>query len=155
MNAFPPLGMVMHSDIDISEFWCWNEECPNYGKKGQGNIFLKERKGPNQRALLMCKTCRHCFSETHGTPFFGLKTPIDEVARALSLIPEKGSIRAVARYTGHKPDTIIDWIRLAGSHAKEVNDYFLQEMDLDKVQVDEIWAYIKKRRKTSCQARKT
>ena len=103
----------------------------------------------------MCKTCRHCFSETHGTPFYGLKTTVDEVARALSLLPEKGSIRAVARYTGHKPDTIIRWIKLAGAHAKEVNDYFLQEMHLDEVQIDEIWSYIKKRRKTPSQARKT
>lgn len=144
----------MNSDIDISELWCWNEKCTNYGTKGRGNIFLKERKGPHQRALFMCRTCRCCFSETHGTPFFGLKTPIDEVARALSLIPERGSIRAVGRFTGHKPDTIISWIKLAGAHAREVNDYFLQDMNLTQVQVDEIWSFIKKRRKTSNQARK-
>ncbi len=144
----------MRSNIDVSDFWCWNEGCSDYGKRGRGNIRVKEIMKKSQRTLLLCKTCGHCFSETRGTAFFGLKTPIDEVASALSLLPEKGSIRAVARYTGHKPDTIIEWIKLAGAHAKEVNDYFLQEMHLDKVQVDEIWSYIKKRRKTSSQARK-
>lgn len=145
----------MHSDIDVSEFWCWNEGCPDYSKRDRGNIRVKEIMKKSQHTLLLCRTCGHCFSETRGTPFFKLKTSIDEVAHALSLLPEKGSIRAVARYTGHKPDTIIEWIKLAGAHAKEVNDYFLQEMHLDKVQIDEIWSYIKKRRKTSSQARKT
>lgn len=145
----------MRSDIDVSEFWCWNEECSDYGKKDQGNIRVKEYKGKNQRALLLCKTCGRCFSETRGTPFFGLKTSVVEVARTLALLPERGSIRGVARYRGHKPDTVIEWIKLAGAHAKEVNDYFLQDLELDQVQVDEIWSFIKKKRKTSSQARKT
>ena len=138
----------MSSDIDVSDFWCWNEECPDYGKKGQGNIRFKEYKGKCQNALLRCKTCGRCFSETRGTPFHNQETPADEITLALSLLPEKGSIRAVGRVTGHKPDTIIRWIRLAGAHAKEVNEYFLQEMEMTQVQVDEIWAFIKKKRKT-------
>jgi len=77
-----------------------------------------------------------------------METSSDEITRALALLPEKGSIRAVGRVTGHKPDTIIRWIRLAGAHAKEVNKYFLQEMKMTQVQVDEIWAFIKKKRKT-------
>lgn len=145
----------MKSDIDIEEFWCWNKECPNYGKKGKGNIRVKERRGKDQRALLLCKTCGHCFSETRGTPFFGLKTPIDEVVRALALLPERGSMRAVGRATGHKVDTIISWVDIAGAHAKEVNDYLLQDLRLDQVQVDEIWAFIKKRRKISSLGRKS
>jgi len=23
----------MTSEIDLSQFWCWNEECPDYGNK--------------------------------------------------------------------------------------------------------------------------
>jgi len=145
----------MCSEINVDEYWCWNKECPDYGLKGRGNIRLKERKGPNHRALMLCRSCGHCFSETHGTPFFGLKTPMEEVIRTLALIPERGSIRAAARYTGHKPNTIIDWIDVAGQHTREVNDMFLAEMELTQVQVDEIWTFIKKRRKTYSRARRT
>lgn len=141
--------MEMHSDIEITDYWCWNRECPDYGKKDYGNIRVKEIRGKEQRALLQCRTCLHCFSETRGTPFFGLRTSLDEVARTLSILSERGSIRATSRITGHKQDTIIHWIRLAGKHAKEVNDYFLQDLHMNQVQVDEIWSYIKKRRKTS------
>ncbi len=137
----------MHSNIDTSEFWCWNEECPDYGKKGKGNIVLKERYGNLENSLLKCKTCRHCFSETRGTVFFGLKTPKEEILRTLAIIPEKGSIRGVARATGHNKNAICNWLNIAGAHSKKVTEYFLQDLKLTRVQVDEIWSYIKKRKK--------
>ncbi len=69
-------------------------------------------------------TCKHCFSETHGTPFFELKTPTGEVIRTLAMFPEKGSIRGVARASGHSKDTVQRWIRVASEHCKEVTEYF-------------------------------
>ena len=138
-------GVAMQSGLDVSEFWCWNNGCPDYGKKCAGNIVFKERYGNNESVLLRCKTCGHCFSENRGTPFFSLNTPKEEVLRTLALLPEKGSIRGVARATGHDKNTICRWVELAGSHCKEINDYYLNELHLNRVQVDEIWSYIKKR----------
>ncbi len=91
----------MPTEIDLSKFWCWNKDCPDYGKKERGNIVLKERYGKQDRALLRCKTCNHCFSETRGTAFYHLNTPQDEVLRTLAMLPEKGGIRGTARATGH------------------------------------------------------
>lgn len=73
-------------------------------------------------------------------------------AEHLQLVPEKGSIRGAARMSGHDKGTICKWVYLASKHCKEVTDYFLKELRLDRVQVDEIWSYIKKRRKTSLSA---
>lgn len=139
----------MHAKVNFEEFWCWNEKCRNYGAKGKGNIVIKDYKGPEKKLLLRCITCNHSFSETRGTPFFGLKTPKEEVLRALAMLPEKGSIRGVARATGHKPNTICDWVRVAGEQCKKVNDYLLHDLHLNRVQVDEIWSFIKKKRKMS------
>ena len=135
----------MQDELDPSQFWCWDVNCPDYGKKGLGNIVLKERYGKNNTALLRCKTCGHCFSETRGTLFFGLSTPWDEVLRTLAMLPEKGSIRGVARATGHDKDAICRWMKLAGDHCNDVNNYFLNNLDLDNIQIDEIWSYIKKK----------
>lgn len=137
----------MDSKLDLSQFWCWNKDCPDYGERDKGNIMLKERYGKNNRALLKCKTCKSCFSETRGTIFFGLGTPDEEILRTLAMIPEKGSIRGTARATGHDKDSICRWLDIAGSHCKEVTDYYIQDLDLAQVQVDEIWSYIKKRKK--------
>jgi hypothetical protein len=70
---------------------------------------------------------------------------MDEVLRTLALLPEKGSVRGVARSTGHDKNAICRWVDMAGSHCREVTDYYLTELNLDRVQVDEIWSYIKKR----------
>ena len=43
--------------------------------------------------ILKCKTCGKTFSERRGTFFFGLRTPREEVLRALAMLPEKGGIR--------------------------------------------------------------
>jgi hypothetical protein len=40
-------GVATQSDLDLSAFWCWHKGCPDYGKKGVGNIILKERYGKN------------------------------------------------------------------------------------------------------------
>ncbi len=53
--------------------------------------------------------------------------------------------------SGHDKSTICKWVDLAGEHCKEVTDYFLRELRLDRVQVDEIWSYIKKGEKRRCQ----
>lgn len=132
-------------EIDLSKFWCWNEECPDYGKRENRNIVLKERYGKKNRILLQCKTCKHCFSETRGTMFFGLNTPQEEVLRTLAMIPVKGSIREAARATCHDKNTIGRWLDIAGAHSKEVTDYFLQNLNLARAQVDKIWSYRKKR----------
>lgn len=132
-------------ETDLSKLWCWNKDCPDHGKKGLGNIVLKEIYGKNNRALFKCKTCKKCFSETHGTPFFGLDTPEEEVMRTLAMIPEKGSIRGAARASGHDKNAVLRWVNLAGAHCEEVTEYFLQDLNLPSVQIDEIWSYIKKR----------
>lgn len=138
----------MADAIDVSGYWCVNPECPDYGVRGNGNIFLKERYGNQDHALFQCKICKHCFSETRGTVFFGLNTPYDEVLRTLAMIPEKGSIRGVARATGHDKNTICRWLSIAAEHCREVTNYYLTDLRLTRVQVDEIWSYVKKRRKT-------
>jgi hypothetical protein len=77
-----------------------------------------------------------------------LHAPKEEVLRVLAMLPEKGSIRGLARATNHSQSTIISWIRVAGKHCREVNEYYLNELKLERVQVDEIWSYIKKRKKS-------
>ena len=48
------MGEGMSSKTDLNEFRCWNPDCSDFGKKGEGNIFVKELRGKNQRALFSC-----------------------------------------------------------------------------------------------------
>jgi len=51
-------------EVNIDEFFCPNEACSDYGKKGKENIVLKEHYGKQNTALLRCKACKKTFS--HG-----------------------------------------------------------------------------------------
>jgi len=42
----------MDSELDLSEFCCLNKDCPNYGKKGKGNIRVKERYGSKKSGAI-------------------------------------------------------------------------------------------------------
>lgn len=72
------------SEINLASYWCCHEGCPDYGKSDLGNIVIKERYGKNDRAMLKCRTCGHCLSETRGTIFYGLNTPEEEVLKVLA-----------------------------------------------------------------------
>ena len=50
-------------DINVDDFSCPNEACPDYGKKGEGNSRLKERYGKQNTALLRCKTGKKTFRD--------------------------------------------------------------------------------------------
>ena len=136
----------MYPEIELSKYWCPRNDCKDYGITGKGNIIIKEKYGKEERYLLKCRTCKHCSRETRGTAFFGLHAPKEEVLMVLAMLPEKGSIRGLARATNHNQDTISKWIKVAGDHCKEVNEYYLNDLWLERVQVDEIWSYIKKRK---------
>jgi len=42
----------MDSELDLSEFFCLNKDCPNYGKKGKGNIRVKENRIVRQMIII-------------------------------------------------------------------------------------------------------
>jgi LacI family transcriptional regulator len=56
---------------DLSAFCCQNPRCPDYGRRGKGNLTAAMRYGPQRRRLLRCRTCKARFSERKGTPLFG------------------------------------------------------------------------------------
>lgn len=134
---------------DTSQFCCPNEECPDYGKRGKGNIVRNRRYGKQRTQLLKCKTCGESFSENRGTPFFNLRTPKEEVVDALQTLAERGSLRGTARVTGHKKDTVASWQKRAGEHAEVLREYLLHDLHLDRLEVDELYTFVKKKRRTS------
>jgi len=135
--------------MDTSQFSCPNEACTDYGLRGKGNIIRNRRYGKQRTQLLKCNTCGQSFSENRGTLFFGLRTPKEEVVDTLKILAERGSLRGTARITGHKRDTIASWQRGAGEQAEALREYLLHDLHLDRVQVDELYTFVKKSPRTS------
>src|SRR5205823_8540189 len=69
-----------------------------------------------------CHGCGRSFGVTTGTPLAGLKTDVGEIARALLVVMRRGSLRAAEEITGHKYETIGEWLRRAAAHAAALTE---------------------------------
>ena len=117
---------------DLSPFCCLNSACPDYGKRGHGNLTVTARYGPAKvRRMLRCSTCRFRFSERKGTPLFDARLPTDRVTAILAHVAEGVGTRKTARLTGVHPDTVTRYIRRAGPHAEALHDELVAFSPLD------------------------
>lgn len=110
-------------DPDLSRFCCQNECCPDYGRRGAGNLTVCGRYGKQkQYRLLYCRTCRYRFSERKGTPLFGSKLPEDKAVSLFQHLSERCGVRSTARLIGVNRNTVVRYSRLAGGHAHQLHD---------------------------------
>jgi transposase-like protein len=124
--------------------FCPNTDCADNGNpqsEDQTNI-IKFGKTKAGRQRFQCKTCGDTFVETKGTLFYRRRTPESEILDALALIAEGSRISSVARVKGHKKDTIIDWIQEAGEHAEAIEEVLLADYQIERGQLDGLWAYV-------------
>ena len=125
--------------------FCPNKTCAEYGKlqgEHQCNI-IKFGKTKAGRQRFKCKTCNQTFVETKGTMFYRRRTPEGEITETLAFVAEGSRISSLVRVKKHKEDTILAWIRAAAEHAEEIEDALLAEYNLERGQLDGLWAYVR------------
>jgi transposase-like protein len=111
---------------DLSRFCCQDPDCPDYGKRGHGNLSVCAHYGKaKQHRLLYCKTCKARFSERKGTPLFGSTLPEDKAIDLIRHVADRNGVRATARLVGVHRDTVVRYSRLLGEHARQIHDEFV------------------------------
>jgi transposase-like protein len=111
---------------DLSRFCCQDPDCPDYGKRGHGNLTVVGRYGKaQQHRLLYCRTCKARFSERKGTPLFGARLPDDQAIDLIRHLADRNGVRATARLVGVHRDTVVRYSRLLGGHARQIHDEFV------------------------------
>src|SRR5436309_1196983 len=98
------------------------------------------------RQRYCCRSCKTYFGETQGTPMYRLKTPAAEVAQALLIVMRRGSLRAAEEITGHKYETISEWLKRAARHAEALTQVLASDLHLSQVEIDEFWSFVQKQR---------
>jgi LacI family transcriptional regulator len=116
------MSEVEHEPDDLTAFCCQNPQCPDYGQRGQGNLTVPMRYGPQQRRLLRCRTCKSRFSERKGTPLFGAQLSEEKVVAVLAHIAEGVGVRKTGRLVGVHRNTVVRYGLLAGAHAQPLHD---------------------------------
>ncbi len=132
------------SALELSQYFCPNKDCKDYGLRNQSNIGKRAVYGKDNRWLLYCKTCRKKVSETRCTAFFGAKYPRETIQAIIRVVAEGNGVRATSRILGLSKDGVNHLILKAGEHCERVLSNLLMSLNLTEVQLDELWTFIKK-----------
>jgi len=134
---------------DLAQFCCQNSQCPDFGRRGAGNLTVTGRLGKiKQYRLLYCRTCRDRFSERKGTPLYRAHLPEDTVLSILEHVHEGCGVRKTARLVKVHPDTVSRYSRAVGDHSREAHDdLVVHSPETRELQMDEKWAFVAKKQK--------
>jgi len=131
---------------DVKNAFCPNIDCKDYGLQNHGNIGIRGKYGKNKdKDLLYCRTCGKRFASTRATAFFGLHLSDDKIAQIIHHAAEGVGVRATSRLLDINKDTVNRVILRAGEHCEIVLSNLLRSLKLKEAQLDELWAFVKKR----------
>jgi len=92
---------------------------------------------------LQCTSCGGYFQETHGTPLHGKRVVPERLVWAVGALAEGLGIRgAVARVFEVDPNTVLAWLVEVADHAAAFSQYFLHDVRVTQVQLDELFALL-------------
>jgi transposase-like protein len=111
--------------------------CPKCGAGPNGRIGIHSR----QERRYKCHACGKTFSDTHGTPLYGLKHPLWLVIAVLTLLAFGCPVPAIVAAFGLDERTVSTWQGKAGAHAQRVHAEVVcnGQVDVGQVQSDEFY----------------
>ena len=129
---------------------CQNPDC-RFFQKDVGKDLLKRGKNKADHQRYYCNHCKKWFVETANTPLYHKHLSKPEVIQICKHLVEKNGIRSIERITGHHRDTIGRLLENLARHAAFVNDILIREVKMGQFEVDEMWSYIQKNKRTLSQ----
>jgi transposase-like protein len=131
----------------IANVACPNQKCKSFNKPATATV-VSNGTYPTKSGRVhkyMCRDCGAVFCERHSTAFYDIRSPEDRVILALKLILKGLSLRAVASVLEVKLDTIRFWLTRSASHAEQVNDVLVKQIKVKRVELDELWSFVRKK----------
>src|SRR5713101_3002645 len=142
----PPPRIVMtrgrRRAIDTSHPFCPNPDCAYRGWVGWGNLRANGHPSGGPWRQLLCVACRRYFLETLGTIFHGKRTSVELIVRVIACLAEGLGIRGTARVFEVDPNTVLQWLVEAADQLRAFSHYFLHDLQLRQVQLDELYAVL-------------
>jgi IS1 family transposase len=128
--------------VNTSHHFCPAPACRYGGWLGLGNISANGHPNGGPWRQLHCTSCGGYFQETHGTPLHGTRVAPEKLVWAVGALAEGLGIRAVARVFEVDPNTVLAWLVEVAEHAAAFSQYFLHDLRVTQVQLDELFALL-------------
>lgn len=133
---------------ELSEKYCPNLNCSNYGQKGLGNLCYHGFSGKGKKIrMLWCNTCKTSFSERKGTLLFGSKLPEEKVKIVLNNFAEGNGIRKTSRLTNISLTAVQRLSNQCSKVCQGIHNEKVQNIEAKEIQFDEAWNFVKKKQK--------
>ena len=128
--------------VETSQHFCPYPDCAYQGRVGLGNLCANGHPNGGPWRQLHCTSCGGYFQETHGTPLHGKRVAPEKLVWAVGALAEGLGIRAVARVFEVDPNTVLQWLVEVADHATAFSRYFLHDVRVTQVQLDELFALL-------------
>ena len=138
-----PLTNRRPCEIDTSMHFCPHAGCDYRGWLGLGNLRANGHPSRGPWRQFYCRSCHGYVLETHGTLFHGKRLSVELIVRVLACLAEGLGIRATARVFEVDPNTVLSWLVEAAEQLRAFSGYFLCEVHVKQLQLDELYAVIR------------
>src|SRR6266704_5342547 len=128
--------------VDTSQHFCPYPDCAYQGLVGLGNLCANGHPSGAPWRQLHCSSCEGYFLETHDTIFHGTRVSVDLIVHVIGCLAEGLGIRGTARVFEVDPNTVLGWLVEAADQLRAFSRYFLHDLHLTQVQLDELYAVL-------------
>jgi len=110
---------------------------------GLGNLRANGHPGGKPWRQFQCVSCHGYFYETTGTIFHGKHASPDLIVWTVACLCEGLGIRGTARVFGIDANTVLQWLVEATDQLQAFSDYFLHDLYIHQIQLDELYAVLR------------
>jgi hypothetical protein len=132
--------------VETSQHFCPHGGCRYRGWLGLGNLRANGHPSGGPWRQCHCTTCDSYFLETHGTIFHGKQAAVELIVHVLACLAEGLGMRATARVFEVAPNTVLQWLVEAAAQLRAFAAYFLCDLHLEQLQLDELYAVLRARK---------
>jgi IS1 family transposase len=129
-------------EVDTSMHFCPHANCAYRGWVGLGNLRANGHPNGGPWRQFHCTACNGYFPEHHGTIFHGKRGSVELIVRVLACLAEGLGIRGTARVFEVDPNTVLHWLVEAAEQLRAFSRYFLCEVHVRQVQLDELYSVL-------------
>src|SRR5678816_38344 len=132
--------------VDTSMHFCPHTDCDYRGWLGLNNLRANGHPPGGPWRPLQCTACEGYFLEHHGTIFYGKQAAVELIIHVLACWAEGLGIRATARVFEVDANTVLHWLIEAAEQLRAFSAYFLCDLHLEQLQLDEMYAVLRARK---------
>jgi len=121
--------------------------CPNKCQTVEQDVKLVRHYGAHHTPLYRCAQCGREFSARYTSVFAGFHTDDQTIYRVLKALAEGNGIRACARIFDVDKHTVVRLLVRAARHGQQGSEQSGKAYHLDECQLDELWSFVKKKKR--------